>query len=71
MDTKRDGFIDWDEFLSNVLLEFQEKEMGAHLLELQRPIKGHPRVLKSNHRLPVTRIVFSPAITQVFCLCQA
>ncbi|XP_049764436.1 WD repeat-containing protein on Y chromosome-like [Schistocerca cancellata] len=63
MDEKRDNFIDWDEFLTHLMLEYHEKEMLIKEHRLKEPILGLPRILRSGHRLHVTRATFNPVVT--------
>lgn len=63
MDAKRDGMIDWDEFINHLLLEFQEKEVEAD--PYVEPFTKRPLIIKSNHRHPVLRIRYAPFVKQV------
>jgi hypothetical protein len=65
MDSKRDGLVDWDEFVSHILLEFQEKENAATPQSLRLPLHGYPKMTRSNHKFPVLRVTFYPAVLPV------
>lgn len=60
----RNGMVSWDEFISYLLLCFQQKEIVAEYSSLELPISEKPRVLKSNHRHPVARIAYYPTVKQ-------
>ncbi|KAJ9600672.1 hypothetical protein L9F63_026190, partial [Diploptera punctata] len=62
MDTKRDNLIDWDEFVSHILLEFQVKDAAAMQQSLTLPLEGYPKILRTNHRHPIVKITFCPAV---------
>nr|CAD7572926.1 unnamed protein product [Timema californicum] len=55
-------FINWNDLVSHLLLEFQEKDTSVQAPELIQPISGFPRVFKSQHRHPIARISFQPAL---------
>nr|CAD7462430.1 unnamed protein product [Timema tahoe] len=55
-------FINWNDLVSHLLLEFQEKDTSVQTPELIQPISGFPRVFKSQHRHPIARISFQPAL---------
>ncbi|KAG7203778.1 hypothetical protein KM043_013799 [Ampulex compressa] len=57
---KGDGNVTWDEFISYLLLEFQEKDTGAQWQSLELPITGSPQMLRSYHRTPICKISFCP-----------
>ncbi|KAF2880421.1 hypothetical protein ILUMI_25755 [Ignelater luminosus] len=59
---KRDGLVTWDEFISHLILGFQEKEVSIEFQSLEPPIFRPPRLLRSNHRHPVNRITFCPTL---------
>ncbi|KAF5291198.1 hypothetical protein FQA39_LY14440 [Lamprigera yunnana] len=62
MNTKRNGFVTWDEFISYLIIEFNQKEIPTEYQSLDAPISKSPRILRSHHRHPVSRITFSPTI---------
>ncbi|XP_047002737.1 WD repeat-containing protein on Y chromosome [Schistocerca americana] len=63
LNNHRDNYIDWDEFLTHLMLEYHEKEMLIKEHRLKEPILGLPRILRSGHRLHVTRATFNPVVT--------
>ncbi|PSN52063.1 WD repeat-containing protein on Y chromosome [Blattella germanica] len=62
MDTNRNGFLEWDEIVSHILLEFQEKEAATLQQSLTLPLEGFPKITRTNHRHPLVRITFCPAV---------
>ncbi|KAB0795580.1 hypothetical protein PPYR_12419 [Photinus pyralis] len=62
INTTRNGLVTWDEFISHLILGFQEKEISAEFQSLDSPISKEPRVIRSNHRHPINRITFFPTI---------
>ncbi|KAK4876176.1 hypothetical protein RN001_012598 [Aquatica leii] len=58
----RDGWVTWDEFVSHLILGFQEKEVSREFQSLDLPISKLPRIIRSNHRHPINRITFVPTI---------
>ncbi|XP_024936747.1 WD repeat-containing protein on Y chromosome isoform X2 [Cephus cinctus] len=59
---KRDGSVTWDEFISHLLLEFQEKDVALQRQMLKLPLIGLPETLRTRHRCPVCRITFCPEV---------
>ncbi|XP_045473600.1 WD repeat-containing protein on Y chromosome-like [Harmonia axyridis] len=58
----RDGFVTWDEFISFLILTFQQKEIQIGYESLEPPIPSPPTMLKSMHRHPVNTIAYSPTV---------
>ncbi|KAF5307990.1 hypothetical protein FQR65_LT06558 [Abscondita terminalis] len=58
INTKRDGFVTWDEFISYLILGFKEMEIKYEYQSLDLPITKMPRIVRSKHRHPVNRITF-------------
>lgn len=54
--------MDWDEFVSYLILGFKDDEVPTEFKDLDPPISKPPRMLKSNHRHPINRILFSPTV---------
>ncbi|KAK5645470.1 hypothetical protein RI129_006770 [Pyrocoelia pectoralis] len=62
INTKRDGLVTWDEFISHLILGFQSEEISSEFRSLDAPISKLPKVIRSNHRHPINRISFFPTI---------
>ncbi|XP_069676341.1 WD repeat-containing protein on Y chromosome-like isoform X2 [Periplaneta americana] len=62
MDSKRDGYVDWDEFVSHIVLEFQVREAAAAQQSMSLPLEDYPKMTRSYHRHPVLRVTFFPAV---------
>lgn len=56
------GFVTWDEFISYLILGFEQQDVGAEYKTLDEPIPFPPILIKSNHRHTVNRITFSPTV---------
>lgn len=52
----------WNEFISYLILGFQEQEVGLEYKTLDAPIPTSPLLMKSNHRHRVNRIAFYPTV---------
>ncbi|KAJ8918541.1 hypothetical protein NQ315_013046 [Exocentrus adspersus] len=62
MDSDCDGYVTWNEFISYLILGFQEQEIGLEYKTLDDPIPSSPMMMKSNHRHRVNRIAFYPTV---------
>lgn len=58
----------WDEFVSYLLLGFQNNDPSNQKETMQQPITGHPVVINSQHRLPVIRIQYCPTVMPVLII---
>ncbi|XP_071834643.1 cilia- and flagella-associated protein 337-like isoform X2 [Apostichopus japonicus] len=57
VDANCDGTVDWDEYLSYMLLEYQEKDHMSNLFK-EIPFPKPLRVIASNHRDTLTKVGF-------------
>ncbi|XP_017758918.1 PREDICTED: WD repeat-containing protein on Y chromosome [Eufriesea mexicana] len=62
MNSKRDGNVTWNEFISYLLVEFQKKDTTLQWQILKLPITGAPQILKSHHRTAIHKIMFCPEV---------
>ncbi|KAI5633166.1 hypothetical protein NE865_14118 [Phthorimaea operculella] len=62
INTSRTGEIDWDEFVSHLLLGYFTNDPEHQRETLEPPIIGLPRVMRSKHRHPISRITFCPVV---------
>ncbi|XP_043193477.1 WD repeat-containing protein on Y chromosome-like isoform X1 [Amphibalanus amphitrite] len=60
VDTNCDGGVDWDEYLTYMLLEYQEREMMAQLLK-ERPLPSNVRKIETRHRDLLQKLCFLPS----------
>lgn len=68
MDSDGDDRVDWDEFISYLMLEFQEKDNLTDTVAKQKvelPISTPVKIVKSKHRHRIVRITFCPAVDNV------
>ncbi|XP_017784579.1 PREDICTED: WD repeat-containing protein on Y chromosome [Nicrophorus vespilloides] len=56
---KRDGYVTWDEFISHLILGFKIQEVSDEAKALDAPISKKPRMVRSNHRHPISVITFN------------
>ncbi|XP_067932501.1 WD repeat-containing protein on Y chromosome-like isoform X2 [Watersipora subatra] len=63
VDANCDGSVDWDEYLSYMLLEFQEKSQMSSIVEGGLFSPDSFRDLPSNHRDAIIKILFVPNVT--------
>lgn len=56
---QQNGFVTWDEFVSHLILGFKIQEVSLEVKSLEEPINKKPRVVKSNHRHPINKIIFN------------
>jgi WD40 repeat protein len=61
VDTNCDGTVDWDEYLSYMLLEYKEKDQMTSMLT-DKPFPKPLREIPSNHRDDISRITFLPTL---------
>lgn len=66
IDTRSDGKVTWDKFVSYLLIEFQDIDMTVKSQMLEAPLTDPPRLLRTRHRTPVCRITFCPEVLQVY-----
>ncbi|KAL0125198.1 hypothetical protein PUN28_004379 [Cardiocondyla obscurior] len=64
IDAKLDGMITWDEFISYLLIEFQNTDTSLNTRSqmLEEPLTNLPKLLRSRHRTSVCRITFCPEV---------
>ncbi|XP_049868004.1 WD repeat-containing protein on Y chromosome-like [Pectinophora gossypiella] len=62
INTNRDGEIEWDELVSHLLLGYFANDPENQRETLEPPIIGLPRVIRSMHRHPISRICFCPDV---------
>lgn len=65
MNTNRDDRVDWDEFISHLLLGFQADDPYNQKATLNLPIEKAPVVRRSLHNFPIIRIRFCPTVLPV------
>ncbi|XP_071442112.1 WD repeat-containing protein on Y chromosome isoform X2 [Hetaerina americana] len=64
MDEKRNSAVDWDEFVSRMIIELHGED-AVLTKEMRQPPINHPPLFQSSgHRHPITRILFFPAVKQ-------
>ncbi|CAG4961705.1 unnamed protein product, partial [Parnassius apollo] len=64
INTTRDGEIDWDQLLSHLLLGYFSNDQEDQGESLQLPIMGLPKIIRSQHRHPISRICFCPDVAK-------
>ncbi|CAG9113673.1 unnamed protein product [Plutella xylostella] len=64
INSARNGEIDWDELVSHLLLGYFTSDADERSA-LPTPVAGLPRVLRSRHRHPVSRVLFCPDVGKV------
>lgn len=62
LNTNRDNQCDWDEFVSLMILGFQEDDPYNQKETLNMPVTGTPLVRKSMHHHSIVRITFCPTV---------
>ncbi|XP_070571095.1 WD repeat-containing protein on Y chromosome-like [Ptychodera flava] len=62
VDANCDGTVDWDEYLSYMLLEYQERDLMNNLFK-DVPFPKQLREISSNHRDMISSVKFLPTIT--------
>lgn len=65
INTNRNGVVGWDELVSHLILGYFSNDPENQRGTLQPFIMGLPTVLRSQHRHPISRIVFSPEVRKV------
>ncbi|KMQ95751.1 wd repeat-containing protein on y chromosome-like protein [Lasius niger] len=68
IDTRSDGKVTWDKFISYLLIEFQDIDMTVKSQMLEAPLTDPPRLLRTRHRTPVCRITFCPEVLPISSL---
>lgn len=61
----RDDEVDWDEFVSHLIYEFQCDDPNNQKESLNLPIVDKPVVRESRHRFSIVRIRLNPVILPV------
>ncbi|CAH2075872.1 unnamed protein product, partial [Iphiclides podalirius] len=64
INTSRDGEIDWDQLVSHLLLGYFGSDQEDQDESLQLPIMGLPKIMRSQHRHPISRICFCPDVAK-------
>nr|XP_046475216.1 WD repeat-containing protein on Y chromosome [Neodiprion pinetum] len=59
---RRNGYTTWDEFITYLLLEFQQTDTTLQRQTLEPPLTGEPEIQRTHHRSAVCRIVFCPEV---------
>ncbi|XP_025989826.2 WD repeat-containing protein on Y chromosome [Solenopsis invicta] len=62
MDTRLNGKVTWDEFISYLLIEFRDIDISLKSQMLEAPLTDLPKLLRTHHRTPVCRITFCPEV---------
>lgn len=62
INTNRDDFVEWDEFISYMMLGFEDDQGDKHKESLDPPIKERPIFKKTKHRHQIVRIAFCPTV---------
>lgn len=65
INTNRDGAITWDELVSHLLLGYIANDPENQRESLEPPILGLPKVIRSMHRHPISRVCFCPDVAKV------
>nr|CAI5831958.1 unnamed protein product [Callosobruchus analis] len=56
------GIVTWDEFISYLILLYEQQDVSMEFKTLDPPIPLPPNMLKSNHRHVINRIKFFPTV---------
>jgi len=59
------GKVTWDEFISYLLIEFQDIDTSLRSQILETPLMSLPKLSRTHHRTPVCRITFCPEVLPV------
>ncbi|CAH1154332.1 unnamed protein product [Phaedon cochleariae] len=62
MDAQCNGVVTWDEFISYLILGYEQQEVSLEFKTLDDAIPQPPTMIKSNHRHPINRITFYPTV---------
>ncbi|XP_018367624.1 PREDICTED: WD repeat-containing protein on Y chromosome isoform X2 [Trachymyrmex cornetzi] len=62
IDTRLNGKVTWDEFISYLLIEFRNMDTSLRSQMLETPLMTLPKLLRTHHRTPVCRITFCPEV---------
>ncbi|KAH1000024.1 hypothetical protein HUJ04_001903 [Dendroctonus ponderosae] len=62
MNASCNGLVTWDEFISYLILGFEQQEVSTEYKTLAAPIPIGPTMVKSNHRHPINRVTFYPTV---------
>jgi hypothetical protein len=65
MNIKLHGKVTWDEFISYLLIRFQNVDISLDSQLLEMPLTDLPKLLRSRHRTPVCKILFCPEVLPV------
>ncbi|KAG5338004.1 WDY protein, partial [Acromyrmex heyeri] len=66
IDTRLNGKVTWDEFISYLLIEFRDRDSSLKS-QMETPLMSLPKLLRTHHRTPVCRITFCPEVLPI-CL---
>nr|XP_021191177.2 WD repeat-containing protein on Y chromosome [Helicoverpa armigera] len=64
VNSSRTGTIDWDEFISHLILGYFTNDSSTQRKALEPPIMGLPVLMRSQHRHPISRICFCPDVAK-------
>lgn len=62
INTDRDQLASWDEFVTYLILGFEDDEGDKDKEELDVPIKEYPVIKRTRHRHPIARIDYFPTV---------
>ncbi|EFA09801.1 WD repeat-containing protein on Y chromosome [Tribolium castaneum] len=62
MNTARNGFVNWNEFISFLILCYEQKDVKAEFETLENPIPVAATLVRSNHRYTINRITYCPTV---------
>lgn len=54
--------VTWDEFISYLILGYEQQEVSVEYRTLDDPIPVPPTMMKSNHRHVINRVTFYPTV---------
>lgn len=66
VDTNCDGTVDWDEYLSYMLLEYQEKDTMTTMAQ-GKPFPNPAHLVSSSHKDIITSVSFIPTLSNRQC----
>ncbi|KAG5894233.1 hypothetical protein JTB14_002282 [Gonioctena quinquepunctata] len=62
MNAQCNGYVTWNEFISFLILGYEQQDVSFEFKTLDAPIPLPPTMIKSNHRHPINRITFYPTV---------
>ncbi|CAH0554761.1 unnamed protein product [Brassicogethes aeneus] len=65
IDIDSNGFITWDEFISFLILGYNNDEITSEYRSLSPPIPSKPKFYTSYHKSPIVRISFCPILDAI------